>query len=220
MIDHISHSLIDSWLNCQTKYKYRYILGLEGEEVEALRDGKEYHEEVDKYHRGLEYNEELIQNYTRVFPKNYRLNSEYRILPKGDSEPIKLFYKMKVLDLPFHGVIDNIGDGFLSDLKYMNGKLSKRQADESRQPTFYLWWYWITHNEIVPFVYQCVDKKTGKVAVIKTERTEEDFEKLCDDVKEIIRDIRQAENEESYISNAGWQCNYCKYNLICPDRKE
>lgn len=213
---------------------------LKGETPPVFLAGREYHDEVDNYHKGKDYNKSLIKPYTDVFKKDYRKQSEVWISgydgvyltfkkPVFPEFKVKNYSKdsniapsppeMKVTlvktPLPVKGKIDGICDGFLADLKYMSGRMSQRQANESGQATFYLWWYYSRFKKIVPFVYNCVDKKTNRVAVIKTTRTFEDFYKLFLKINNFLKEVEEAVKTDNFTGGYGCYPGCCEFINIC-----
>jgi hypothetical protein len=191
---------------------------LEGEKAQALLDGAEYHEEVHKYHTGQPYNAELIKSYINAFSPEFREESETwlpdnLILQTTERDQPTLLCKV---GLPVKGKIDGRNGNGIVDLKYMTGKLSQKQADSSDQPTFYIWANYLTNGMIVPFWYQCVDKKTGRVAMIKTERGIQDFYNLALRLNKFIAEVEAGD----FTPIPGSRCRgECEFYSICENCK-
>lgn len=211
-LKHISYSMMTLWNNCRECWKYKYIMLLKGETPPVFLAGQEYHEEVDKYHKGFPYNKSLIKPYTNVFPVDYRKKSEVWI---SDFGGIYLTLGKVKTPLPVKGKIDGICDGFLADLKYMSGRMSQRQADESDQATLYLWWYYTKFKKIVPFVYNCVDKKTNKVALVKTKRTTSDFCDLSLKMDKFVKEVEIAFKTNNFTGGNGCYPGCCEFIKLC-----
>lgn len=202
---YISYSRFSLYNTCPECYKYRYVMGLKGQKIAALDEGKAYHDNVDYYHKGLAYNSDLIKNYTRVFPPEYRGESEYEI---RESDRHFLHIGTREIAIPFVGRVDGFNRGkYLSDLKFMSSNPAASWAKKQDQPTFYLWYHWNITGQLVPFFYQTVNKKTGRVSVIKTERSIDDFEDLFARLLKYIVDVT-AEKFEATGSRCYWGCEY------------
>lgn len=189
-------------------------MGLKGETPQAFLDGQKYHENVDAYHTGKPYDAEFIKAYINAFPVEFREKSETWL-------PDNLILKVTERDqpsivceigLPVKGKIDGQNGNGIVDLKYMKGKLSQKQADESDQPTFYVWANFMITGSIVPFWYQCVDKVSGKVSMIKTERGTQDFYNLALRINKFIEEVKAGD----FTPIPGHSCyGVCEFKAIC-----
>jgi hypothetical protein len=214
MINHVSYSMFELWNTCRECFKYKYIMKLKGETPQAFLDGQQYHDNVHLYHTGKPYDAGLIKAYTDAFSPEFREESETWL-------PDNLILKVTERDqpsllcevgLPVKGKIDGKNGNGIVDLKFMKGKLSQKQADSSDQPTFYVWANYMLTNMVVPFWYQCVDKVTGKVAMIKTERGIQDFYNLALRLNNFIAEVEEGD----FTPIPGHKCRgACEFINIC-----
>jgi hypothetical protein len=94
----------------------------------------------------------------------------------------------------------------------MSGSLSQKKVDELKQPTFYVWAYYMLTNKILPFYYEIVDKKTGRVSMLKTIRGLEHFDLLFEDLKNFIEEVKIGD----FSPLPGSGCHYsCEYSKLC-----
>lgn len=208
MITHVSYSMMNLWQTCRECFKYKYILLLKGEIPDYFEAGREYHDEVDAYHKGKKYNAELIQAYTMVYPPEYRKLSELWLEDLNHGLPVRL----PGVELPIKGKIDGITETGLADLKYMKGKLSQRQADESDQAAIYIAVYAALTGKRVAFEYNIIDKVTGKASLVKTNRPAEYDEILKLKINNFIEEVKLGD----YTALPGTGCHgHCEYYNIC-----
>lgn len=114
------------------------------------------------------------------------------------------------------GVVDLITkDKSLGDYKTSSKKYKQAEVDESLQPTFYYFWYWLTYGELPNrFLYIIFLKKhkTDKIQVLETTRTLEDINKLVHLANEVYTKVESKQFERGHDDHA-W-CDCFKYEEL------
>jgi len=112
---------------------------------------------------------------------------------------------------------DNQGNYYVCDYKTNSRMKDQEEADEDRQLALYSIWVKNKFKDAksVKLVWHMLAFNKDAIS----ERTEEQLEKLQEDVIDIIKKIEKATKEDNFPRNQTALCSYCVYKEQCPSFK-
>lgn len=112
---------------------------------------------------------------------------------------------------------DSEGNYFVCDYKTNSRMKDQEEADGDRQLALYSVWVKDKFKDAksVKLIWHMLAFDKDAVS----ERTEEQLQKLQEDVVDLINQIKKAEEEKNFPTNITGLCNYCVYKSMCPSFK-
>ncbi len=112
---------------------------------------------------------------------------------------------------------DSEGNYFVCDYKTNSRMKDQEEADLDRQLALYSVWVKDKFTDVksVKLVWHMLAFDKDAVS----ERSEEQLEKLQENVVDLINQIKKAEEEKNFPTNITGLCNYCVYKSMCPSFK-
>ena len=112
---------------------------------------------------------------------------------------------------------DSEGNYFVCDYKTNSRMKDQEEADSDRQLALYSVWVKDKFTDVksVKLVWHMLAFDKDAVS----ERTEEQLQKLQENVVDLINQIKKAEEEKNFPTNITGLCNYCVYKSMCPSFK-
>jgi hypothetical protein len=181
-IDHLSVSMLQMFQSCPYCWVEKYLYKKPFPYYEPFDVGRKYHKHVDRYHTGKGYDKKLIKDYTAVYGKDYRVQSEKRF-----KKHIKI--GSWTSPLPFIGVVDGIRESEIVDLKLAKAKPSHRKNIQS---LVYSALYLQNTNKMPIFTFNWVNKNNMQVKNVSATHTEKELEYVIEVVDRFMQDINQS----------------------------
>jgi DNA helicase-2/ATP-dependent DNA helicase PcrA len=231
---YLSYSQINTFKTCHLKYKYSYVLKVPTAPSHALSYGITIHDTLRDFHMKKRFKDVSLQELLEIYKKNWHplgyMDEKHRQLRfKEGEELLKEYYErhkddkvkpldleksfnIKIADAKFFGRIDRIDplDGGVEIIDYKTGNtMTQKQVDKDDQVAFYA----IAAKEALglepkKLTYYFLD--SGEK--VSTTRTEEELEKIKEETKEIVEEMKEGD----FKANPGMHCNWCDYKEICP----
>lgn len=112
---------------------------------------------------------------------------------------------------------DNQGNYYVCDYKTNSRMKDQEEADEDRQLALYSIWVRNKFKDAksVKLIWHMLAFNKDAIS----ERTDEQLEKLQEDVVNVIKEIEKATKENNFPRNETALCNYCVYKKQCPSFK-
>jgi putative RecB family exonuclease len=112
---------------------------------------------------------------------------------------------------------DSEGNYFVCDYKTNSRMKDQEEADSDRQLALYSVWVKDKFTDVksVKLVWHMLAFDKDAVS----ERTEEQLQRLQENVVDLINQIKKAEEEKNFPTNITGLCNYCVYKSMCPSFK-
>jgi putative RecB family exonuclease len=112
---------------------------------------------------------------------------------------------------------DSKGNYFVCDYKTNSKMKDQEEADSDRQLALYSVWVKDKFKDAksVKLIWHMLAFNKDAVS----ERTEEQLQKLQEDVVNLINQIKKAEKENNFPTKTTGLCDYCVYKSICPSFK-
>ncbi|MBS3072240.1 PD-(D/E)XK nuclease family protein [Candidatus Pacearchaeota archaeon] len=112
---------------------------------------------------------------------------------------------------------DSEGNYFVCDYKTNSRMKDQEEADSDRQLALYSAWVKDKFTDVksVKLIWHMLAFDKDAVS----ERTEEQLQKLQENVVDLINQIKKAEEEKNFPTNITGLCNYCVYKSMCPSFK-
>lgn len=112
---------------------------------------------------------------------------------------------------------DSEGNYFVCDYKTNSRMKDQEEADSDRQLALYSVWVKDKFTDVksVKLVWHMLAFDKDAIS----ERTEEQLQKLQENVVDLINQIKKAEEEKNFPTNITGLCNYCVYKSMCPSFK-
>lgn len=112
---------------------------------------------------------------------------------------------------------DSEGNYFVCDYKTNSRMKDQEEADSDRQLALYSVWVKDKFTDVksVKLVWHMLAFDKDAIS----ERTDEQLQKLQENVVDLINQIKKAEEEKNFPTNITGLCNYCVYKSMCPSFK-
>lgn len=232
----LSYSQVEKFKVCPLQYKYAYILRIPTPPNHALSFGDTVHKTLRDFHYKKMFDEQVtLDELMGFFEKNWQplgyLGEEHRSLrfesgkkllenyyKKHADEKIKHTGLEKTFNLNFAGTkftgkidrIDELPGGGVEIIDYKTGTPKDQKAvDNDDQVTIYA----VAAKKALgldPKLLSLYFVESGQK--ISTTRTDEQLEKIEEEVGEKVAEIKKG----NFEATPGMHCAYCDYKGICP----
>jgi len=188
---------------------------------------KFYRDQWDK-----EYSDDILVVKEGLDAKNYKKMGEKFLSDYYDR--MKPFDQITILDLEtqdrmtlkdgsqWHVRIDKLGcdekgNYYVCDYKTNSRMKDQEEADSDRQLAMYSIWVKDKFRDAksVKLIWHMLAFNKDAIS----ERTDEELEKLQEDVIKLIKDIEEAEKKGDFPTNVTALCDYCGFRSMCPSFK-
>lgn len=232
----VSYSQLDTFKSCPLKYNYRYVMKVPVPPSHATNFGSSVHETLNEFYKLLKKGEKVdLDRLKELYEKNwipygydskeheqvrydkglemlnefYETNSDPWVIPEFLERP----FNLKLGEYMLTGRIDRIDkldDGTYEVIDYKTGRM---KSNPNLKNDLQLSIYALACRDIfeIPVsrlsLYYLEDNEK-----ISTERTDEQLDKIVDEVSGIIEELKGSD----FNPTPGYLCRFCDFRLICP----
>ncbi|NIA02537.1 MAG: Dna2/Cas4 domain-containing protein, partial [Nitrospirae bacterium] len=232
----VSYSQLSTFKSCPLKYSYQYVMKVPVPPSHSSNFGSSVHETLNEFYELLKKGEKVsLEKLKELYEKNwipygfeskehegirydkgismltkfYETNSNPWVIPAFLERP----FNLKLGEYMLSGRIDRIDkldDGTYEMIDYKTGRM---KSNPNLKNDLQLSIYALACRDIFGI-------QAGKLSLyyleddekISTERTDEQLDKIVDNVEEIIAELKKSD----FSPTPGYLCRFCDFRLICP----
>lgn len=220
-----SYSRLSKYDSCPHAYYFRYVLGMQEKETEAMASGKKFHEVIASSVLQKPPPADVPKDVQELARKGYRLLQTH--IFKGEIVAVEreIVTPMTETDL-FHGVVDLMVQFDMFSLTIFDWKTSWAVYEVKQKPRqlfLYAWAAWMSGlyaSEVAYLFPRKYEMKTEQVTPEAITETLEWAKTLIQQARTAYKEFKQGTPAEiAFPPRMGSSCTHCSFIQECPMTK-